>query len=59
MYYFPALPKEPDELATAKDDLISGDNNEFFIPFTDCFKYLGYRIHESLLDHVEIDYHLQ
>jgi hypothetical protein len=42
--YFPALPKEPDELATAKDDLISGDNNEFFIPFIDCFKYLGCRI---------------
>jgi hypothetical protein len=57
--YFPALPKEPDELATAKADLIFGDNNEFFIPFTDCFKYLvSCCIHESLRDNVEIDYHL-
>jgi hypothetical protein len=57
--YFPTLPKEPDELATAKADLVFRDNNEFFIPFMDCFKYLGCCIHESLRDDIEIDYHLQ
>jgi hypothetical protein len=57
--YFPALPKEPAELATTKADLVFRDKNEFHIPFMDCFKYLGCRIHESLCDNVEIYYLLQ
>ena len=57
--YFPATPKTPTELATAKADLIFGSNNKFYIPFTACFKYLGCCIHESLRDDEEILHHLQ
>ena len=36
--YLPALPKETAELDATKADLVFGGNNEFYIPFMDCFK---------------------
>ena len=55
----PKLKQCTAELDAAKADLVFGDKNELYIPFTDCFKYLGSCIHESLCDDVEIDYRLQ
>jgi hypothetical protein len=56
--YFPATPRTPAELQAAKTDLVFGPNNEYYIPFTDCFKYLGCRIHENLTDDVELSHRL-
>ena len=56
--FVPASPMTTEELAAAKADLIFGPNKEFYIPFTDCFKYLGARITESINDETEIAHRL-
>lgn len=57
--YFPASPKSPEELSSAKADIVFGHNNQFYLPFADTFKYLGCRIHETLTDEVEITHRLK
>jgi hypothetical protein len=57
--FIPARRMSPDAYEEATKDLIFGDNNEFYVPFTDTFKYLGAYIHKSLKDDKEIEHRLK
>jgi hypothetical protein len=57
--FIPARRLSPDAYKEATKDLIFGDNNEFYVPFTDTFKYLGSHIDKSLKDDKEIAHRLQ
>ena len=52
--YFPADQKTNAEMQSATADLIFGDDNEYYIPFTNTFKYLGCHINTSITNETEI-----
>jgi len=56
--YFPATKKTEAEMQEVKVDLIFGPDNQYYVPFTDTFKYLGCRFHEDLNDEQEIKHRL-
>jgi hypothetical protein len=57
--YFPARDLSPEELETAQADITFGQNNEFYVPFTSMFTYLGCRITQDLKDETEIEHRLK
>jgi hypothetical protein len=48
----------PAELDATKADIIFCDNNQYYIPFTTKFKYLGSHITHNLKDITDISTHL-
>jgi len=41
------------------DQIFWGDNSEFHVHYTDCFKYLGSRMVSTLSDEPEISHQIQ
>jgi hypothetical protein len=57
--YIPAKRLSNAEYKERTKDLIFGENDAFYVPFTDTFKYLGCQIDKSLADDKEIKHRLQ
>jgi hypothetical protein len=58
LMFIHAHPMTPAELDTTTADIIFGDNNQYYIPLTTEFKYLGSHITHDLKDITDISTHL-
>jgi hypothetical protein len=56
--FIPACPMTPADLDAATADIIFGDNNQYYIPFTTESKYLSSHITHDLKDITDINTHL-